>query len=308
MPIDSDSFKRLFKSQGKIPQDTDEVKTPEPVKKTPQIRAVRVQEPHPDLAQNEANPVDNPCENTGNQDLKSEYAYTKNRQRDMENQLNDHKNFLQRIMEEQSIITNRIQSKTQEKESLKTLICNIMDNIIPNIEEQIKNTEADILQIQNEMQTKQESLANLLKDTAKQKENLVALQTKETEAKQKYFETKNKWEKLNEELRQLEREISQKNRDNQRLNELTSQTGNKLNQYSQLVERTNKSIQLTELDMNQRRKDLTSLEIKPAADLPQEETGNTQTKKIENYFWIFLAIFVASLIILTIWQAIIRLL
>jgi chromosome segregation ATPase len=316
MAMDSDSFKRLFKSQGKKPQDTtDEIKTPEPVKNPegPQVRTIRVQEPHPDLAPREQAPdktnlADTSAEDPANQDIKSEYAFAKNRQRDMENQLNDHKNFLQRIMEEQTIITNRIQSKTQEKESLKTLINNILENIIPGIESQIKNTETEILQIQNEMQTKQELLANLLKDTSKQKENLTAIQSKETEIRQKYFETKSNWEKLNEELRQLERDISRKNRDNQRANDLVSQTENKMAQYSQLVERTNKSIQLTELDINQRQQELTSLGGALSADLPKTEISDTQTKKMEKYFWAFLSIFLASLVIFTIWQAVIRLL
>jgi len=338
MPSDStsDSFKRLFKRQKETsqPEQAEQKSNPLEVTGTPPRRIIRVE---PDEIDSQSVKADsqqaefkNAADNVNSTQseiqkkedvlkrveeemspLQEKHQAASNYQQDLESQLIEQQNLLKKLLEEQQILNQRIQVNLSEKDTLIASIKNLTEVIIPQQSQQGKKIENEIRQAQIEAQRRQGILANLLQEIPKQKAALESLQAKEAELKNAYQEAKNRWGQLTETLWQLEREINQKATEQQRFKGLISQSENTIAQYSQLIDRTGKSIQMTESEAIKRQQELALLSkgYSPVElNIPsrQKLSVDSNANSLKTVFWVLFGMVITGLVGLTIWQVIVR--
>lgn len=331
MPSDStsDSFKRLFKRQEETsnPEQTEQKSNPSEVKGVPPRRIVRIESNKPNSQQDEFSNISVDIKSTQSEIQKKEELLKKadhdisplqekhqaasNCQQDLESRIVEQQNLLQKLLEEQKVFSQRIHVNLSEKDSLMVSIKNLTEIIIPQQSQQVKKIENEIRQAQIEAQRRQGILANLLQEIPKQKASLESLQTKDAELKNTYQEAKNRWGQLTETLWQLEREINQKAAELQRVKGSILQSDNTVAQYGQLLDRTDKSIQMTEAETAKRQQELaflskgySSVELNIPARQRPDFDSKTNTLKI--IFRVLFGLVVIGLVGVTIWQVIVR--
>lgn len=340
MPNDSasDSFKRLFKRQDETspPEQPEHKINPPEVKGAPHRRIIQVEPNEPSLPAGKPDSQQDNIKNittdiksaqSGTQKketlfkkaeqeifpLQEKYQAASNYQQDLENRLTEQQNLMQKLLEEQQVFNQRIQVNMSEKDKITASIKNLTELIIPQQLQQAKKTENEIGQAQIEAQRRQVILANLLREITKQKSTLQALQAKESELKNAHQEAKNRWGILTETLWQLEREINQKASEHQHLRNSISQSENTIAQYGQLLDRTGKSIQMTESEAAKRQQELAlfSKEYSPAelstpGKQKQINAFDADANILKTIFWVLFGCVATGLVGITIWQIIVR--